>query len=79
MTARIGVVEGRKVPVHVEVRHEGRVTATFDAVFVEVKTPRGADGSAQGLRRARAWFQVFAATPWGALGDGPLDRAQEHP
>lgn len=36
MTGRIGVVEGRKVPVRVEVRHAGEITATFEAVFVEV-------------------------------------------
>ena len=47
-----------------------------NAWFVEVKTPKGPDARAQGLRRARAWFQVFDATPQ-ALGDRPLDRLQD--
>lgn len=36
MVASVGDAEGRRRPVHVEVRHGEQLTATFDAVFVEV-------------------------------------------
>jgi cellulose synthase/poly-beta-1,6-N-acetylglucosamine synthase-like glycosyltransferase len=53
----------------------GRVRMLPDARFYECKPRSSAAARAQGLRRARAWFQVFAK-PSGAAGLRKWDRLQ---
>lgn len=60
-----------------QVRSRGhRVRRVPEALFVEERTSKDAGRAEQGLRRARAWFQVFAHARRPLLGRGVVDRLQ---